>query len=76
MARYLYPSPQQDYEKLCHAIWEETEKSKIRKLEKEIREKMAQRNDIQAYYYRPGIAKYHRQAKEMADELKEMQGDP
>lgn len=60
MARYVYSSPQQEYEKMCHHLYEEQEKIAIRKLEREIREKMAERNDFQAYYYRPSIAKYHR----------------
>lgn len=75
MARYMYSSPQQEYEKLCHAIWEEEEKMKIRRLEKQIRDKMAERNDIQSYYYRPGIAKYHRQAKEQGEYIKSIEGD-
>lgn len=75
MARYVYASPQQEYEKLCHAIWEENEKVKIRRLESQIRAKMAERNDIQAYYYRPGIAKYHRQAKETSEYMKSIEGD-
>lgn len=30
LARYLYPSPQQDYEKLCHMLYEENEKAQLR----------------------------------------------
>lgn len=47
----------------------------FRKLEEKIRAKMSERNDYQAYYYRPVIAKYHRISKEAADELKELRGD-
>lgn len=75
MARYIYPSPQQDYEKMCHYIKEEMEKMELRKLEKLVKEKMSDRHDYQAYYYRPGIAKYHRVAKEAADQLMELDGD-
>ena len=46
-----------------------------RQLEKDIRAKMAERNDYQAYYYRPAIAKYHRISKEAADYLESIQGD-
>lgn len=74
IAKYLYPSPQQDYEKMCHFLYEENEKMKLRELEKQIRAKMAERKDYQAYYYRPAIAKYHRVAKEVADELEALQG--
>jgi len=75
LARYLYPSPQQEYEKALHYLYEENEKSQLRNLEKEIRTKMAERNDYQAYYYRPAIAKYHRISKESADQLEELRGD-
>jgi len=36
---------------------------------------MAERNDYQAYYYRPVIAKYHRVSKEAADYLESIRGD-
>ncbi|KAG5677396.1 hypothetical protein PVAND_007159 [Polypedilum vanderplanki] len=75
IARYIYPSPQEEYEKTLHTIYLEQEKMKIRKLEKEIKEKMAERRDYQAYYYRPVIAKYHRVAKQVADELEALEGD-
>lgn len=45
------------------------------KLEAEIRLKMSERNDYQAYYYRPTVAKYHRISKEAADELEALRGD-
>ena len=75
MARYFYASPQQEYEKMCHSLNEEQEKMAIRKLEKKIRETMAERNDFQSYYYRPAIAKYHRVAKQASDELAALEGD-
>jgi hypothetical protein len=30
MARYIYPSPQQQYEKYLHQLYEEDEKFKVR----------------------------------------------
>lgn len=75
MAQYIYPSPQQEYEKMLHNIWEEQEKMNVRRLEKQIRAKMAERNDYQAYYYKPSTAKYHRVAKQAADELDSLEGD-
>lgn len=75
MARYIYSSPQQEYEKMCHMCHEEGEKMAIRKLEREIREKMAKNQDYQAYYYRPAIAKYHRVAKKASEDLAEIEGD-
>ncbi|KAM7357475.1 NADH dehydrogenase (ubiquinone) SGDH subunit [Cochliomyia hominivorax] len=75
ISRYMFPSPQQEYEKNLHFIYEEDEKAKIRLLEEKIRAKMSERNDYKAYYYRPVIAKYHRISKEAADELEELRGD-
>jgi NADH dehydrogenase (ubiquinone) 1 beta subcomplex subunit 5 len=75
IARYIYPSPQQEYEKTCHFIYEEQEKIKIRELEAKIKAKMGERKDYQAYYYRPATAKYHRIAREVTDELDALQGD-
>lgn len=75
LARYIYPSPQQEYEKMMHNLFEENEKAQIRALEKKVRAKMSERNDYQAYYYRPAIAKYHRVSKEAADYLESIRGD-
>ncbi|CAD7003113.1 NADH dehydrogenase [ubiquinone] 1 beta subcomplex subunit 5, mitochondrial [Ceratitis capitata] len=75
IARYIYPSPQQEYEKALHHIFEENEKAMIRQLEKDVRAKMAERNDYKAYYYRPAIAKYHRISKEAADHLESLRGN-
>jgi NADH dehydrogenase (ubiquinone) 1 beta subcomplex subunit 5 len=75
MARYIYNSPQQEYEKFCHVMAEEDEKVLLKQLERKIRDKMADRRDFQAYYYRPGIAKYHRVAKKAADEMESVEGD-
>jgi len=75
LARNIVANPQQDYEKYLHHLYEEDEKAKIRKLEKQIKAKMAERNDYQAYYYRPVLAKYHRISREAADYLENIRGD-
>lgn len=75
MARYIYNSPQQEYEKHCHVIAEEQEKMALRELEKRIKEKMSENKDYQAYYYKPFTAKYHRVAKRAAEELDALEGD-
>lgn len=75
MARYIYASTQQEYEKMCHMVYEESEKMAIRKLESEIKQKMSDNKDFQAYYYRPGIAKYHRVAKKASEEIEALCGD-
>lgn len=75
MAKYLLNPPQQDYEKYLHHIFEEEEKMRIRILEKKIKAKMAERNDYQAYYYRPVNAKYLRLTKKAAEDLSETRGE-
>lgn len=75
IARYIYTSPQQEYEKMCHYIFEEQEKIKLRKLEAQIRSVMAENQDYQAYYYKPATAKYHRVYKQVAEELEALRGD-
>ncbi|XP_053684809.1 NADH dehydrogenase [ubiquinone] 1 beta subcomplex subunit 5, mitochondrial [Sabethes cyaneus] len=75
IARYILDNPQQDYEKMLHFLYEESERMQIRALEQQIRDKMAERNDYQSYYYRPALGKYHRVAKEAADHLESLRGD-
>uniref|UniRef100_A0A1A9W4Q0 NADH dehydrogenase [ubiquinone] 1 beta subcomplex subunit 5, mitochondrial n=1 Tax=Glossina brevipalpis TaxID=37001 RepID=A0A1A9W4Q0_9MUSC len=75
ISRYIHPSPQQEYEKQLHHLFEENERAQIRLLENKIRAKMSERNDYQAYYYRPIIAKYHRISKKAAEDLEELRGD-
>ncbi|XP_060527422.1 NADH dehydrogenase [ubiquinone] 1 beta subcomplex subunit 5, mitochondrial [Cylas formicarius] len=70
IARYIMNNPQQDYEKYCHYIFVEEEKKRLRFLEKEIEAKIAERDDYQAYYYKPVTAKYQRVIKESADTIK------
>lgn len=68
LARYWYETPQEQYEKMCHKIYEESEKATIRLLEQEIKDKMAELQDYKAYYYTPITAKYQRFMKEMKEE--------
>ncbi|VEN45752.1 unnamed protein product [Callosobruchus maculatus] len=75
LARYMLNPPQQDYEKYLHFIYEEQERIKLRKLEQQIKQKMGERQDYQAYYYRPILAKYHRVSREAADYLETIRGD-
>uniref|UniRef100_A0A023FCR7 NADH dehydrogenase [ubiquinone] 1 beta subcomplex subunit 5, mitochondrial n=1 Tax=Triatoma infestans TaxID=30076 RepID=A0A023FCR7_TRIIF len=74
LARNVFTSPQQEYEKYLHLIYEEDEKMKITKLEKQITEKMMERQDYQAYYYQPISAKYARIAKKDAEKLADIAG--
>lgn len=71
----MYAPPQQDYEKMCHHLFEENQKRELRLLENKVKDKMAERNDYQAYYYRPAIGKYHRISKETTENLRSIWGD-
>ncbi|CAH0725590.1 unnamed protein product, partial [Brenthis ino] len=75
IARYIHNSPQQEYEKFMHYIDEEAQKGKLRGLEKEVQKKMAERQDYQAYYYRPMVNKYLRINKKVGDEAFDRYGD-
>ncbi|CAB3230774.1 unnamed protein product [Arctia plantaginis] len=75
IARYIHNPPQQEYEKFLHYIDEEKQKIKLRKLEKEILRKMAERSDYQAYYYKPLMNKYLRINKKTGEELVDRIGD-
>lgn len=65
----------QDYEKFMHFLDEEQQRIKLRALEKEIIKKMAERQDYQAYYYKPMVNKYLRMNKRTGDELYNRIGD-
>lgn len=47
----------------------------FRKLQQEIKSKMRERQDYQAYYYRPIQSKYYRFDREMVQRDKERAGD-
>ncbi|KAI8439606.1 hypothetical protein MSG28_013333 [Choristoneura fumiferana] len=66
---------QYEYEKFMHFIDEEQQKVKLRQLEKDILAKMQERQDYQAYYYRPMVNKYLRIEKKVAEEMRDRLGD-
>ncbi|KAJ8686482.1 hypothetical protein QAD02_022276 [Eretmocerus hayati] len=53
LARYIYCSPQKDYEKSLHAIWIEGQVIEVRKLEKKVWALMAERQDYKYNYFIP-----------------------
>lgn len=75
LSRYLYPSPQQEYEKYLHYIMEEKERMMLRGIENDIKRKMGSRKDYQSYYYKPAMGKYHRISKEQVEYLESIGGD-
>lgn len=76
MARYIYANPQQNYERYMHFLYEEHERIQLRKLHKKIKNLMQERQDYQAYYYRPVTTKYLKVSKEAADFLQTVFGTP
>lgn len=75
LAKHFMTDPQQQYEKYLHHLYEEREKQMLRKLEKEVKDKIAERDDYKAYYYTPVLAKYHRVIRESADYAESIRGD-
>lgn len=58
-----------------HYIDEEVQKAKLRGLEKQVIAKMSERQDYQAYYYRPLVNKYLRINKKIGDDIYNRIGD-
>ncbi len=75
LSRYIYASPQQEYEKYLHFIAEEKERMMLRRIENEVKDKMGTRKDYQSVYYKPAIGKYHRVSKEQKEYKDMLSGD-
>ncbi|KAL8597673.1 hypothetical protein ACOMHN_012640 [Nucella lapillus] len=52
-ARYIYEFPEKRYERTLHVLWAESEKRKIRQLEKKVKALMHDRQDFKGWYYTP-----------------------
>ncbi|XP_064082400.1 NADH dehydrogenase [ubiquinone] 1 beta subcomplex subunit 5, mitochondrial-like [Macrobrachium nipponense] len=74
LARYVYTSYQQDYEKYLHFMFEENEKKQMRLLEKKVEAVMAERGDSQSYHYQPILTKYHKWVREEFEKNRESRG--
>lgn len=59
---------------MLHYLYEENELIQLRKLERRIKDKMAERKDYVAYYYQPVTAKYLRVSKEASEHVKSTWG--
>lgn len=75
MARYIYPTPQQEYEKHLHVIYVENEKRQLRFLEERVKELIRQRRDYEAYWYHPVTAKNLRISRDATNYLQTLWGD-
>lgn len=60
---------------MLHFLYEENEQIQLRKLERKIKNLMRERQDFQAYYYRPVTTKYLKVSKEAADYLESIWGN-
>lgn len=75
MAEWVFPTPQQDYEKHMHVLYTEFEKRQLRFLEEKVENLIKKRRDYEAYYYRPVSAKNLRISREATDYLSSIWGD-
>lgn len=60
---------------MCQVMYEETELQQIRKLGQRVQSLIAERNDYEAYYYRPVTAKYARLSREGANHIMNIWSD-
>ncbi|XP_032671972.1 NADH dehydrogenase [ubiquinone] 1 beta subcomplex subunit 5, mitochondrial [Odontomachus brunneus] len=71
--RYLFPSPQQEYEKYLHHIYHENQVRQVRMLEHRVEEAMAQYRDFRGPYFKEYYgSKYlysYKQKKEEQDSM-------
>lgn len=58
-----------------HHLYIENEKRLLRLLYRDVKKKMEERKDYQAYYYRPVTSKYLKVSKEAADFLEGVWGN-
>lgn len=75
MAKWIYPTPQQNYEKFLHALYVEHDKVQVRKLEAKIMRLIRERHDHKAYYYLPVSAKNIRLSKKHLEEVEKVAGE-
>jgi NADH dehydrogenase (ubiquinone) 1 beta subcomplex subunit 5 len=76
LARYLFPSPQQEYEKYLHYIYREKQLQKVRLLEQRVNDAIAKNHDYRSSSYFREIygAKYlYKYRQHMDDQM--MSGD-
>ncbi|KAL0103621.1 hypothetical protein PUN28_017714 [Cardiocondyla obscurior] len=71
--RYLFPSPQQEYEKQLHIIYHESQLRKVRCLEHQVNQAMALNRDYRSNYFKEFYgAKYLHLYKRRNDERSEL----
>ncbi|EFN82172.1 NADH dehydrogenase [ubiquinone] 1 beta subcomplex subunit 5, mitochondrial [Harpegnathos saltator] len=72
LARYFFPSPQQEYEKFLHYAYQENQIRQIRLLENRVNDVMGTRRDYRGPYFQEYYgSKYLYRYKEIMDELEE-----
>uniref|UniRef100_A0A4Y7NJE9 NADH dehydrogenase [ubiquinone] 1 beta subcomplex subunit 5, mitochondrial n=1 Tax=Megafenestra aurita TaxID=2291010 RepID=A0A4Y7NJE9_9CRUS len=75
LVKNVHKSYQQEYENMCHHIYEEEYKQKLRLAEKRVKQKMLENQDTQAYYYQPVSSRYQKFVREVDEKtLRESTG--
>uniref|UniRef100_A0A4Y7MEM0 NADH dehydrogenase [ubiquinone] 1 beta subcomplex subunit 5, mitochondrial n=1 Tax=Daphnia magna TaxID=35525 RepID=A0A4Y7MEM0_9CRUS len=74
LTKHVQKSYQQEYELMCHHIYEIEYEQKLRQAENRIKRKMAEKQDTQAYYYQPVSSRYERSIRDNAQADLEISG--
>lgn len=75
MAKWIYASPQERYERAMHAHYVNEEMRQLMFLDDKVKRLIKKRRDYEAYYYKPVSAKDHRLSKEAINYLESIWGD-
>lgn len=71
--RYLFPSPQQEYEKFLHHLYHQDQLARVRHLEKQVKYAMGTRRDYRGPYFKEFYAsKYLYQYRETLDKANDV----
>uniref|UniRef100_A0A4Y7LYD9 NADH dehydrogenase [ubiquinone] 1 beta subcomplex subunit 5, mitochondrial n=1 Tax=Daphnia barbata TaxID=414587 RepID=A0A4Y7LYD9_9CRUS len=74
LMKYVYRSYQQEYEVMCHHIYETEYQQKLRKAEHRIKQKIAEKQDTQAYYFQPVTSRNERAIRDRNQNAIEISG--
>lgn len=75
MAKWIYPSPQERYERHLHVMYVYEETRQLMFLEDKVKQLIKKRRDYEAFYYKPVSAKDIRLSKQAINYLESIWGD-
>lgn len=75
MAKWIYPSPQERYERALHNFYIYEEMRQLMFLEDKVKQLIKKRRDYEAFYYTPVSAKDVRLSKKAINYLESIWGD-